>query len=88
MFSVDREGRRLQMSKLTSFQVSVILKAHPLNPKPNHHCTIWLLTRTHTHTYIVDHEVHDGLRHQVSDGLVDDADVGVHQVTDCFNLPL
>ena len=39
-------------------------------------------------TYAVDHEVHDGLGHEVSDGLVDDADVGVHQVADGLHLAL
>lgn len=38
-------------------------------------------------TYIVDHEVHDSLGHEVSDGLVDDADVGVHEVADGLHLP-
>lgn len=38
-------------------------------------------------TYTVDHEVHDGLGHEVSDGLVDDADVGVHEVADGLHLP-
>lgn len=41
-----------------------------------------------TGTHIVDHEVHDGLRHEIADGLVDDAHVGVHQVADGFHLPL
>lgn len=40
------------------------------------------------HTYTVDHEVHDGLGHEVADGLVDDADVGVHQVPDGLHLLL
>lgn len=39
-------------------------------------------------THIVDHEVHDGLRHQVADGLVDDGHVGVNQVADGLHLPL
>ena len=52
-------------------------------------------TRTHTHThtdaavaYVVDHEVHDGLWHEVTDALVDDGHVGVHQVADRLHLPL
>lgn len=39
-------------------------------------------------TYTVDHEVHDGLGHEVSDGLVDDTDVRVHEVADGLHLPL
>ena len=39
-------------------------------------------------TDIVDHQVHDGFGHQVSDALVDDAHVGVHQVADGLHLPL
>lgn len=39
-------------------------------------------------TYTVDHEVHDGLGHEVSDGLVDDADVRVHEIADGLHLPL
>lgn len=39
-------------------------------------------------THIVDHEVHDGLRHQVADGLVDDGHVGVNKVADGLHLPL
>lgn len=38
-------------------------------------------------THTVDHEVHDGLGHEVSDGLVDDADVWVHKVADGLHLP-
>ena len=38
-------------------------------------------------THAVDHEVHDDLGHEVFDGLVDDADVGVHQVADGLHLP-
>lgn len=38
--------------------------------------------------YTVDHEVHDGLGHEVSDGLINDADVRVHQVADGLHLPL
>lgn len=51
--SVFTERAKLEMSKLISFHVSVILKAHLLKPKPNRG-TIWLLTRTHTHTIGVD----------------------------------
>lgn len=32
--------------------------------------------------------MHDGLGHQVADGLVDDGHVGVDQVTDGLHLPL
>ena len=39
-------------------------------------------------TYAVDHEVHDGLGHEVCDGLVNDVDVGAHEVADDFHLPL
>lgn len=39
-------------------------------------------------TYTVDHEVHDGLGHEVCDGLVDDLDVGVHEAADGLHLPL
>lgn len=39
-------------------------------------------------THIVNHEMHDGLRHQVADGLVDDGHVGVNQVTNGLHLPL
>ncbi len=39
-------------------------------------------------TYAVDHEVHDSLGHEVSDGLVDNTRVRVHQVTDGLHLPL
>lgn len=39
-------------------------------------------------TYIVDHKMHDGLGHEVSDRFVYDANVRVHQVADCFHLPL
>lgn len=39
-------------------------------------------------THIVDHEMHYGLGHEVSDGLVYDADVRIHQITDGFHLPL
>lgn len=45
-------------------------------------------TQTKQRSYTVDHEVHDGLGHEVSDGLVDDADVGVHEVADGLHLPL
>lgn len=39
-------------------------------------------------TYVVDHEVHDGLWHEVTDGLVDDSHVGVHQVSNGLHLAL
>ncbi len=39
-------------------------------------------------THIVNHEVHDGLRHQVTDSFVDDGHVGVYQVTNGLHLPL
>lgn len=38
--------------------------------------------------HAVDHEVHDGLGHEITDGLVDNAHVGVHQVADGLHLPL
>lgn len=38
--------------------------------------------------YIVYHEVHDCLRHEVSDGFVDNCHVGIHQVPDRFHLSL
>lgn len=38
--------------------------------------------------YAVDHEVHNGLWHHVLDGLIDDAHVGVNQVTNGFHLTL
>lgn len=44
--------------------------------------------QTPSHTHAVDHEVHDGFGHEVSDALVDDADVGIHQVADGLHLPL
>ena len=39
-------------------------------------------------THVVDHEVHDGLGHEVPDRLVDDGHVGVHQVADGLHLSL
>lgn len=39
-------------------------------------------------THIVNHEVHDGLWHQVTDGLVDNSHVGVDQVTNGLHLSL
>lgn len=39
-------------------------------------------------SYAVDHVVHDGLWHQVLDGLIGDAHVGVDQVTNGFHLTL
>lgn len=39
-------------------------------------------------TDIVDHQMHDGFGNQVSDALVDNAHVGVHQVPDGLHLPL
>lgn len=39
-------------------------------------------------TNIINHEVHDGLRHQVTDSLVDDCHVGVDQVANGFHLSL
>lgn len=38
--------------------------------------------------YIVDHQMHDGLGHEIPDTLVDDGHVGVHQVTDGLHLSL
>ena len=37
---------------------------------------------------VVDDHKHDGLGDEVPDGLTDDLDVRVHQVTDGLNLPL
>ena len=39
-------------------------------------------------THVVDHEVHDGLWHEVTDGLVDYGHVRIHQVANGFHLPL
>lgn len=39
-------------------------------------------------SYIGDHQVHDGLGDEVSDGAVDDRQVRVHQVPDNLHLPL
>ena len=39
-------------------------------------------------SYVVDHQVHDGLGDQVSDGAVDDGQVRVHQVPDDLHLSL
>lgn len=39
-------------------------------------------------SYIVDHEMHDGLGHEVPYGLVDDGHVGIHKVPDGLHLPL
>lgn len=39
-------------------------------------------------THVVDHEMHDGLGHQVAHSLVYDGHVGVDQVTDGLYLPL
>lgn len=38
--------------------------------------------------YIVDHEMHDGLGHEVPHSLVDDGHVGIHKVPDGLHLPL
>lgn len=38
--------------------------------------------------YTVDHEVHDSLGHEISDGLVDNANVRIYEVADGFNLAL
>lgn len=43
---------------------------------------------TKCEAHAVDHEMHDGLGHEVPDALVDDADVGVHQVPDGLYLSL
>lgn len=39
-------------------------------------------------THIVNHEVHDGLRYQVADSLVDNGHVGVDKVANGLHLPL
>lgn len=39
-------------------------------------------------THIVNHEMHDGLWHQVAHSLVDDGHVGVNQVANSLHLPL
>lgn len=39
-------------------------------------------------SYIVDHEMHDGLGHEVPDALVDNRHVGVHQVADGLHFAL
>lgn len=39
-------------------------------------------------TYIIDHKMHYCFWNQVSDTLVDDGHVGVHEVADCLHLPL
>lgn len=54
-----------------------------------HHMSTSAEHRRASHAaYIIDHQMHDGLGHQVSYGLVDDAHVGVHQVSDGLHLPL
>lgn len=42
----------------------------------------------HVFSYIADHEMHDGLRYEVTDALVYNSHVGVHQVTDGFHFTL
>lgn len=39
-------------------------------------------------THVIDHEVHDGLWHEVTDGLVDDGHIGVYQVANGLHLAL
>lgn len=39
-------------------------------------------------THIVDHEMHDGLGHEVPDAFVDNSHVGVHQVADGLHFAL
>lgn len=39
-------------------------------------------------SHVIDHKVHNGLRHEVPDALVDDGHVGVDQVPDGLHLPL
>lgn len=41
-----------------------------------------------TFSYIADHEMHNGLRHEVPDALVDNSHVGVHQVTNGLHFTL
>lgn len=38
--------------------------------------------------YIIDHEMHNALGHEVTNAFVDDGHVGVHQVADGLHLPL
>lgn len=38
--------------------------------------------------YVVDHEMHDGLGHEVPHSLVDNGHVGIHKVPDGLHLPL
>ncbi len=38
--------------------------------------------------YVVDHEMHDGLGHEVAHSLVDNGHVGLHKVPDGLHLPL
>lgn len=37
--------------------------------------------------HVDDHEMHDGLGHEVSDALVDDGHIRVHQIPDGLHLP-
>lgn len=40
------------------------------------------------YAHVVDHKMHDGLGHEVPDGFVYNASVGIHEVADGFHLPL
>lgn len=39
-------------------------------------------------SYIVDHQMHDGLWDEITDTLVDNSHVGIHQIADGFNFTL
>lgn len=42
--------------------------------------------RTVAATYIIDHEVHDCFRDQISDTFVNNGHVGVHKISNCLHL--
>lgn len=68
----------------TSFQA-----AFSFSYPPYFSPSLWLSTSINQwDKYIVYHEVHDCLRHEVSDGFVDNCHVGIHQIPDCFHLSL
>lgn len=65
------------------------LKLFPVSGKPSlKELLHYYFTVCRKDPYIIDHEVHNGLGHEVPDALVDDGHVGVHQVTDGLHLPL
>lgn len=70
-----------QPTGLTHYWTTILVREGPKKKKKK-------ICFSFTGTHIVDHEVHDGLRHEIADGLVDDAHVGVDQVADGFHLPL